>query len=399
MRVLLVLLVCLIPHLVIAQTDPYKTLGVQRGESYEQIKARHRRLVFELHPDRHPGEVKQATEKVALINAAFDQIKKEFKDGSVHKESSSERPQKEAAAATSESASKKNDQTPKWNYFDSESLDAYWDNWGLRVNWDQLTQAFRSGAEAQAKADRLAKQTLDHLFPGLKTQNMGLGWTREGIEYQTSRLFYYYNFNMGIGGPQEADPLSAFVAAVSSGRETTEPFFYNHLRRDVSLQSVVYEIGMDPAARVTNRIPPLYQEGMAAMTAFISSNLNRFRYVPKEAMAMQPPSGRSSAGWGKFTGRKAAEMILPFLHHAEDRSELILRILENSGSAAEFDEMSKLYFDEVDRQQILHSTVENRTRPAQARANVARAKEARADLKISSLGPSCATALKHRQSP
>ncbi|WP_020592611.1 TerB family tellurite resistance protein [Kiloniella laminariae] len=63
------------------KSDPYRILGVQRSDSDAEIKTAHRRLVLENHPDRlvaqgMPQEfVDLANEKLAAINAAYDQIK------------------------------------------------------------------------------------------------------------------------------------------------------------------------------------------------------------------------------------------------------------------------------------------------------------------------------------
>jgi DnaJ like chaperone protein len=70
-------------HLVIAD-DPYDILGVTRELGFEEIKKIHRKLVRELHPDKHvangmPQElVLIATERLARINEAFDRIKKDL---------------------------------------------------------------------------------------------------------------------------------------------------------------------------------------------------------------------------------------------------------------------------------------------------------------------------------
>ena len=65
------------------QSDPYAILGVGREASADQIKSAYRKLVRENHPDRlvaqgMPQEfVDIANEKLARINAAYDQIRKE----------------------------------------------------------------------------------------------------------------------------------------------------------------------------------------------------------------------------------------------------------------------------------------------------------------------------------
>lgn len=70
-------------HLGPDQSDPYTILGVKRAASDAEIKAARRRLIRETHPDRliakgMPKEfVELATEKMARINAAYDQIAKE----------------------------------------------------------------------------------------------------------------------------------------------------------------------------------------------------------------------------------------------------------------------------------------------------------------------------------
>jgi DnaJ like chaperone protein len=70
-------------HVSIAE-DPYEILGVERDTSLEEIRKVHRKLVRELHPDKHiasgmPQElVMITTERLARVNEAFDRIKKEL---------------------------------------------------------------------------------------------------------------------------------------------------------------------------------------------------------------------------------------------------------------------------------------------------------------------------------
>ena len=64
------------------RADPFHILGVTRDSTDAEIKAAHRKLVLENHPDKlvaqgMPEEfVTIATEKLATINAAYDQIRK-----------------------------------------------------------------------------------------------------------------------------------------------------------------------------------------------------------------------------------------------------------------------------------------------------------------------------------
>jgi DnaJ like chaperone protein len=60
--------------------DPYLELGADRSWGDEELKAHHRRLVLQHHPDREiarglpPEAIKIATNRLATINAAFDRI-------------------------------------------------------------------------------------------------------------------------------------------------------------------------------------------------------------------------------------------------------------------------------------------------------------------------------------
>ncbi|MEZ5838987.1 MAG: TerB family tellurite resistance protein [Hyphomicrobiales bacterium] len=70
-------------HVVPDASDPYVILGIDRSISDSELKRHYRRLVMENHPDRHialgvPEEfVVIATEKLAIINEAYDRIAKE----------------------------------------------------------------------------------------------------------------------------------------------------------------------------------------------------------------------------------------------------------------------------------------------------------------------------------
>lgn len=55
-------------------TNPYRVLGVPDGASEEECAKAYKRLAKKYHPDLNPND-KHAAEKMAEINAAFDQIK------------------------------------------------------------------------------------------------------------------------------------------------------------------------------------------------------------------------------------------------------------------------------------------------------------------------------------
>jgi len=63
-------------------SEPYLILGVSQDISDEDLKSHHRRLVLQHHPDRLIAEgmptefIDQANQKLALVNSAFDQVRK-----------------------------------------------------------------------------------------------------------------------------------------------------------------------------------------------------------------------------------------------------------------------------------------------------------------------------------
>jgi DnaJ-domain-containing protein 1 len=63
--------------------DSYYTMGLNPNATNEEIKLKYKQLVKELHPDKlknkSENEIKEAEKKLALVNSAYNQIKKERK--------------------------------------------------------------------------------------------------------------------------------------------------------------------------------------------------------------------------------------------------------------------------------------------------------------------------------
>ncbi|MGN1482017.1 J domain-containing protein [Porcipelethomonas sp.] len=70
--------------------DPYKVLGVSSQASDEEIKAAYRKLSMQYHPDHHSDSIMEeiANEKMAEINAAYDEIMNMRRSGNQHAQSS-----------------------------------------------------------------------------------------------------------------------------------------------------------------------------------------------------------------------------------------------------------------------------------------------------------------------
>ena len=70
-------------HMDLGERDPYGVLGVSRSDDFKTIRSRYRALVAENHPDRliARGVPKEfhaaANDRMARINAAFEEIEKE----------------------------------------------------------------------------------------------------------------------------------------------------------------------------------------------------------------------------------------------------------------------------------------------------------------------------------
>jgi len=54
------------------QSNYYHTLGVSRDANDQEIKKAFRQLALRYHPDRNPGNIKEAEEKFKEINQAYE---------------------------------------------------------------------------------------------------------------------------------------------------------------------------------------------------------------------------------------------------------------------------------------------------------------------------------------
>jgi molecular chaperone DnaJ len=82
-----------------ARVDYYRTLGVSREASDDEIKKAYRKLVFQHHPDRNPGS-EHADEKIREINAAYEIIGDTEKRRSYDRLSWGDEPRAEAVDPT-----------------------------------------------------------------------------------------------------------------------------------------------------------------------------------------------------------------------------------------------------------------------------------------------------------
>ena len=71
--------------------NPYEVLGVSPSASQEEIRAAYMKLVKKYHPDRYQDSAlkEQAEEKMKKINAAYDMLTKQKKDGAGYSQSQS----------------------------------------------------------------------------------------------------------------------------------------------------------------------------------------------------------------------------------------------------------------------------------------------------------------------
>ena len=63
---------------IVKDESPFDILGVNKNLAWEAIKKVFRKLALVHHPDKNPGNEKEATEKMQKIIAAYTILKKKF---------------------------------------------------------------------------------------------------------------------------------------------------------------------------------------------------------------------------------------------------------------------------------------------------------------------------------
>ena len=71
-----------IKHVTLAQNNPYHTLGVDEGATWEQIKQAYRKMILKHHPDKRTANVseEEAGAKFREIQKAFELLKGELRN-------------------------------------------------------------------------------------------------------------------------------------------------------------------------------------------------------------------------------------------------------------------------------------------------------------------------------
>ena len=77
--------------IIMGDYDPYETLGVQRGASYEECQQQYRMLVKQYHPDRNDSD--DAAERLQRIRHSWDYIQRQHKSSNKSDTQDTEYPQ------------------------------------------------------------------------------------------------------------------------------------------------------------------------------------------------------------------------------------------------------------------------------------------------------------------
>ncbi len=330
----------------IERLDPYQVLGVSHTDSDEAIRKRYLRLVMQFHPDRHRanGREKEMSDRLAIINNSYDEIKKIREH----------HPEVSQSKSTGKADGKPKNQDSGFRFSDFFYDMGFNEGWAAHADWSGLMEATRIAYEAKAQINDIAKQAVKSTYSSLEPSSYTFQEVQRIIaDNLGSYMFRARSFIL--------DPISLFVAEISDKNKkevaySSGPYFRFGGHRP-SFMTGVKCLGPDPNTREIYQhlfkdpyfIKQTVEESsytIMAMTAFIYSHYYRLTYIPKEA-ASQVDSKFLKEGWGKSSGLTMLAMALPFIQQTSMRNELLLRVLDNAGNAEEFVQVSTLYLYEV----------------------------------------------------
>ncbi len=136
--------------------DPFKTLGVSRSASDDEIKGAYRRLAKKYHPDFHENAIR-AADRFQEIQAAYEALKKKKKRAGTHKAQPEDRAQ---TWTPGPEAPPRNDKDGQKN---SASSIFKFGFWGTQ---DKNQKENETGTSAAADARADDAQTIESASPG-----------------------------------------------------------------------------------------------------------------------------------------------------------------------------------------------------------------------------------------
>lgn len=83
----------------------YERIGVERGVSNDELRRAYRRRAAELHPDRNPDDAAAATQRMVLLNEAYETLRDAVRRFDYHRslDAAAEDPQTTSWSASSKS--------------------------------------------------------------------------------------------------------------------------------------------------------------------------------------------------------------------------------------------------------------------------------------------------------
>lgn len=334
-----------------ANEDPYKVLGVPTTSDFDSIKKRYKLLVYQVHPDRFPmSQFEEASQRLSRINVAFGEIKRKYAESPESFNPSSTENRQGPAATTKPPPGEQRD------------MDGWSQVWGqdMAAGYASAHKQMNQEEDARYKADAI----LTKVYPGiakLKTSTAGGDAPYyDKIRWELGRLIEFYEFHRFRSSRPDADPVSHLARAIFNGYSIgwTPDIVRGSYR--YALTTFLSFMGPDPVMRENhfrllktydpksviqaNEVPRL------ALAAFIYHYWWNIQYVPKQSGGVVAPGQKISAGWGSITAVELAKLVLPFTEFSRMRTEFLLNLLPNAGSAHEFIQIAMVYLLEESAQ-------------------------------------------------